>query len=98
VKLLLGFAVRCLKETICFASVHAAALQPRRVVAWLEAALKLPEDECMCLARVVQALLAPQSPPRDVLGAPEGAAGLVPAAQWEEGARQLRRQVRSTAD
>jgi hypothetical protein len=91
-KHLLQLAAHCLKAAIRFGSVHAAALQPGRLVAWLEAAAKMvPVEECVQLLRLVPELLSRH--PGEDTETPAEAPGLVTVAQWEEGGRQLRREV-----
>jgi hypothetical protein len=93
VKLLLLYAISCFKGSmICFKSVHAAVLQPRRLAAWLESAVAGRVEKCAILVELVQVLVKPQPPLIEGCPPPE-AAGLVSAAQWREGALQLRREV-----
>jgi hypothetical protein len=91
VKRILKLAVHCLKAAIRFSSVHAASLQPRRMVAWLEAAVRVPVEECTLLLKLVPDVLSRRPDPDDET--PAEAVGLVSVAQWEEGARQLRQEV-----
>jgi hypothetical protein len=92
VKLIMQQAVGGLHGALRFASVHAAALQPGRLAAWLEGAAKLPAEEYDLLVRLFPLLLDHQRPPLEGSAAQE-APGLVTAAQWERGATQLRREV-----
>jgi hypothetical protein len=93
VKVLLRHAISALVNTFCFGSVHSVVLQPRRLVAWLEGASRMAVPECMQVMRMFEAMMMHRCPTRKNR-APEAAPGLAPAAQWKEGALQLRREVR----
>jgi hypothetical protein len=93
VKQLLRVALPFFKGTYYFKSVHAAALQPGRLAAWLEAAATMPVQECTQLLELFPALLNHKRPALEGYVPPEAPA-LVPAEQWKEGAVQLRREVR----
>jgi hypothetical protein len=98
-------ALGLLQATICFASVHAATLQPDALVRWLEVAVRLrsrvgdPDGflvgQGSALLQLVHQLLQPQRP--DCSGddhIPVGEApGKVSAKQWREGAVRLQREV-----
>jgi hypothetical protein len=87
---LLAQATDSINMTICLKSMHAAVLQPRRLVAWFEGALKMQDYGLPDLK--IPELLSQRCPGLDGY-AQQGAPGLVSAAQWKEGAVQLRREV-----
>jgi hypothetical protein len=92
VKYILTMALNNLKGSLAFSSVHAAAVQPRRLVTWLQAAVKLAIPERSELAEIVSVLVKLRRPDADT-HTPTEAPGMVSTAQFEEGAVQLRRQV-----
>jgi hypothetical protein len=93
---LLTVARSSLRPLFCFKSVHTALLQPGRLAAWLEGAVKLTVADCMELVELYPALLDRQRPaPQWFM--PEEAPGRVSAARWKEGALQLRQEVRTCA-
>jgi hypothetical protein len=94
VKGLLQTAALSFKGTIPSRSVHAAALQPGRAVAWLEGAAKLPVEDCMELVELFPALLNRECQVLKEYPSTE-LPGLVTVAQWKDGAVQLQREVRA---
>jgi hypothetical protein len=93
VRALLRHAAASLKATLRFRSVHAAALQPGRAVAWLEGAAKLPVAERVQLLELFPLLLEHQRPALGGIPETAEAPGLVAALQWKEGALQLQQEV-----
>jgi hypothetical protein len=91
VKRLLAQAISSFVSIHALESMHAAALQPGRLAAWLEGAEKLPVPECVRLMRTVESFVSYQR--LAVAGGSEGLPGVASAAQWREGAVQLRQEV-----
>jgi hypothetical protein len=90
VKELLSQGLGLFNWLLLLEAMHTAALQPGRMAAWLEGAAKMPVAKpCEELVERFLELVKHQRPARFA----PAVQGMVSAAQWKEGAAQLRREV-----